>query len=217
MMVRVEQHTLAFLLQASFWYKKHAKTDRTHFRAIMIFSKISFTVAAALLSVTSAIPTAAVADSDGVGISSRAAAVDVSDGVGISSRAAAVAVSDSVGVSSRALTFNNLLVILLENTDFSSAIADPNLKAFASSGVLFSNWLAVSHPSQPNYIALTSGSTNGVTSDTSTTINVKNIADLLEAKGLTWKSYQENLPSTCFLGTVSADGLYFRSAIPRSL
>jgi Phosphoesterase family len=109
-----------------------------------------------------------------------------------------------------ASAFNNMLVIILENTDYTAAIADPNLQAFASSGVLFSNWDAIGHPSQPNYIALTSGSTNGITNDNSKTINVQNVADLLEAKGLTWKSYQENWPGDCFKGSVSKDGLYFR-------
>jgi len=114
-------------------------------------------------------------------------------------------------LSSRATTFSNMLLIILENTDFSKAFADPNLKAFASTGVLFNNWLAFSHPSQPNYIAMTSGSGNGITSDTSKTINVQNVADLLEAKGLTWKSYQENWPGNCFTGTSS--GPYFRSVL----
>jgi hypothetical protein len=107
-------------------------------------------------------------------------------------------------------SFSNMLLVILENTDYSSAIADPNLKSFASSGVLYSNWDAIGHPSQPNYIAMTSGSPNGITSDTSKTINVANIADLLEAKGFTWKSYQENWPGNCFTGTVSADGKYWR-------
>lgn len=106
--------------------------------------------------------------------------------------------------------FSNMLLIILENTDFSSATADPNLQSFANSGVLFSNWVAIGHPSQPNYIAMTSGSANGVTSDSSVTLNVQNIVDLLEAKGLSWKSYQENWPGGCFTGTVSSDNLYFR-------
>ena len=112
--------------------------------------------------------------------------------------------------TSVASTFSNILVIILENTDYTAAIADPNLAAFASSGVLFSNWDAIGHPSQPNYIALTSGSTNGVTNDNPITINVQNVVDLLEAKGLTWKSYQENWPGNCFTGTESSDGLYWR-------
>ena len=118
-------------------------------------------------------------------------------------------------LSGRATTFSNMLLIILENTDFSTAFADPNLKAFASTGVLFNNWLAFSHPSQPNYIAMTSGSGNGITSDSSKTINVQSIADLLEAKGLTWKSYQENWPGNCFTGTSS--GSYFRSVFHHRL
>jgi hypothetical protein len=128
------------------------------------------------------------------------------------SKAVIPAIVAFASVTSAATTFSNMLLIILGNTNFKSAIADPNLKAFASSGVLFSNWDAVSHPSQPNYVAITSGSTNGVTSDSSITINVKNVADLLEAKGLTWKSYQEDWPSNCFTGTESSDGLYFRLA-----
>jgi Phosphoesterase family len=121
-----------------------------------------------------------------------------------------VVLASAISVAQTASTFNNILVIILENTDYSAAIADPNLAAFAASGVLFSNWDAIGHPSQPNYIALTSGSTNGVTNDNTVTINVQNVVDLLEAKGLTWKSYQENWPGNCFLGSVSQDGLYFR-------
>lgn len=107
-------------------------------------------------------------------------------------------------------SFSNMLLIIFENTDYTSAIADPNFSAFASAGKLFTNWTAVSHPSQPNYIAITSGDLNGVTSDSSTTINVKNVADLLEAKGLTWKSYQENWPGKCSTVTESTDALYYR-------
>jgi hypothetical protein len=123
------------------------------------------------------------------------------------------AVMAIASATSAASSFSNMLVIILENTDYSSAIADPHLAAFASSGVLFSNWNAVSHPSQPNYIAMTSGAINGVTSDTSKTIDVQNIVDLLEAKGLTWKSYQENWPGNCFTGTVSSNHLYYRSVL----
>jgi len=118
-------------------------------------------------------------------------------------------------LSGRSTTFSNMLLIILKNTDFSAAFADPNLKAFAASGVLFNNWRAFGHPSQPNYIAMTSGAANGVTSDATVTIKVQNIADLLEAKGLTWKSYQENWPGNCFTGTSS--GSYYRSVIATTI
>lgn len=124
--------------------------------------------------------------------------------------AAAVAFAPSIIPTSSESAFNNMLLIILENVDYRSAIADPNLQAFASSGVLFDNWRAITHPSQPNYIAMTSGAINGVRSDASKTISVNNIADLLETKGLTWKSYQENWPGSCFTGAVSSDRLYYR-------
>jgi len=50
----------------------------------------------------------------------------------------------------------------------------------------------VTHPSQPNYIAATSGSTNGVADDNDTTIDVTNIVDQLDAKHKTWKAYMQS-------------------------
>ena len=57
---------------------------------------------------------------------------------------------------------------------------------------LATNYFGVTHPSQPNYIAATSGSTNGVTDDNDITINVPNIVDQLEAHGKTWKAYMQS-------------------------
>ena len=54
------------------------------------------------------------------------------------------------------------------------------------------NYYGVTHPSQPNYIAATSGSTNGVTADTDTTIDVPNIVDQLESHGKSWKAYMQS-------------------------
>lgn len=120
------------------------------------------------------------------------------------------AIASAIPTPRATSSFSNMLLIIFENTDYANAVADPNFSAFASAGKLFTNWEAVSHPSQPNYIGITSGDLNGVTSDSSITINVKNVADLLEAKGLTWKSYQENWPGKCSTVTKSSDSLYFR-------
>ncbi|KAI9204420.1 phosphoesterase [Polychytrium aggregatum] len=102
------------------------------------------------------------------------------------------------------------MIILLENQDYSAAVAASYMSSLLQSGTLLSNYLAITHPSQPNYIALVSGSTNGVTSDSSVNLNVKNIADLLEAKGLTWKNYAE--VGGCFTGSTS--GKYARKHVP---
>ena len=107
-------------------------------------------------------------------------------------------------------SFSNMLLIIFKNTDYAKAITDPNFSAFASAGKLFTNWEVVSHPSQSNYIGITSGALNSIMSDSSIMINVENVVDLLKAKGLTWKSYQENWPGKCSMVTELSDSLYFR-------
>lgn len=97
--------------------------------------------------------------------------------------------------------FDRVIFILFENTNYSSAIKQPFFKQLADSGAHFSNFMALTHPSQGNYIALTSGSLNGVTGDSPVNLNVNNVADLLEAKGLTWKVYAEDYPGNCFSGS----------------
>ncbi|MGH2514691.1 MAG: alkaline phosphatase family protein [Ktedonobacterales bacterium] len=92
--------------------------------------------------------------------------------------------------------FQHVFVIMMENTSYSSLIGNPNapwINAAAATYGLATNYTGVTHPSQPNYIAATSGSTNGVTSDNTTTIDVHNIVDQLEAGGKTWKAYMQSL------------------------
>ncbi|HEY6379794.1 MAG TPA: alkaline phosphatase family protein [Candidatus Dormibacteraeota bacterium] len=72
---------------------------------------------------------------------------------------------------------------------------------------------AVSHPSLPNYLALTSGSTQGVTDDgTGYVFNVNNLASEVAASGRTWKAYMEGLPSPC--SNVSGSGNYAKKHDP---
>lgn len=91
-----------------------------------------------------------------------------------------------------------------ENTNANAALGNPDFAALVPKGVLFSNYQALSHPSQPNYIGMIAGDTFSIGDDrfyslpdathkTATTT----IVDLLEAKGITWRVYAENLGSTC--------------------
>src|SRR5712692_8434570 len=92
--------------------------------------------------------------------------------------------------------FQHVFIIMMENTGYTSLIGNPNapwINFAASTYGLATNYFGVSHPSQPNYIAATSGSTNGVTNDNDTTINVPNIVDQIEASGRTWKAYMQSL------------------------
>ena len=109
-------------------------------------------------------------------------------------------------------SFSRVLIVILENANYESAIEQPFLKDFAARGALLTNYHGVAHPSQPNYVALTAGTHDGVSGDGNVTIDVRHIGDLLEANGKTWKAYAEGYPGGCFLG--SSDGAYARKHVP---
>jgi phospholipase C len=91
--------------------------------------------------------------------------------------------------------FQHVFIIMMENTSYTSLIGNSNARWInfaAQTYGLATSYFGVSHPSQPNYIAATSGSTNGVTNDNDTTINVPNIVDQIEASGRTWKAYMQS-------------------------
>ncbi|KAI9320682.1 phosphoesterase family-domain-containing protein [Dichotomocladium elegans] len=95
--------------------------------------------------------------------------------------------------------FDRVVTIIFENKDYSTAMKDKFLKSLPSlyNGVLLTNYHATTHPSQPNYIALISGSTDGTNEDDESNINRKTIVDLLEKRKITWKAYQEDYPGGC--------------------
>jgi len=99
----------------------------------------------------------------------------------------------------------HIVVLLLENKEYPSVIGPgraPFLNGMARAHVLLTNDFAVSHPSLPNYLALTSGSTFGITSDCTTCFFTgRNIVDQLVAHQLSWKAYMQGMPSACFKGS----------------
>jgi phospholipase C len=116
----------------------------------------------------------------------------------------ATAMSTRVNQSGKIPNFEHIVLIILENQNYQDVIGSqsmPYLNSLAQQNVLLSNYFAVSHPSLPNYIALVSGSTQNIQKDcTDCFIDQPNLADLIEASGRTWKTYQEDMPSPCFIG-----------------
>ena len=94
-------------------------------------------------------------------------------------------------VGAKPTWFNLIYVVIFENTDYSTTIADPNFAKWPAKGKKMTNYHAVVHLSQPNDIAMITGSTLGITSDNNINLSQKNLADLLEAKSITWKSYND--------------------------
>ena len=100
---------------------------------------------------------------------------------------------------------------MLENHSYSQiAGSSPYLNRLAHGCALALNYSAVSHPSLPNYLALTSGSTNGITSDcTDCRVSARSIFEQL---GAGWRSYLESMPTRGYTGAFS--GLYAKKHNP---
>ena len=109
----------------------------------------------------------------------------------------------STGVEATATTGPaHIVVIVMENHEY-GAIMDPGsdaptFRALAAGGVTLSHLYAITHPSLPNYLALTSGSTHGITSDCTTClVPGRNLIDQLAHASIDWKAYMESIPSAC--------------------
>ena len=90
--------------------------------------------------------------------------------------------------------FDHIVVVVMENHSPSQVI-DPNRAPFiyglATGGALFVNAFAVAHPSQPNYFALFSGSTQGVRDDQDHMFDAPNLAGALHAARKSFVGYVE--------------------------
>ncbi|KKY18035.1 putative acid phosphatase [Phaeomoniella chlamydospora] len=98
--------------------------------------------------------------------------------------------------------FDRFVVIWLENTDYDMAVADPNLAWLATKGITLSNYFGTTHPSEPNYAAAISGDNFGMDNDNFNQFpaNISTVIDLLEARGISWGEYQEDMPYSGFEG-----------------
>ena len=111
---------------------------------------------------------------------------------------------------------DHVLVVVMENKDPGEVLNSrqaPYLTALAKEGASFTNAHAETHPSQPNYIALFSGSTQGVTdNDCGHAIAQPNLGSELIAAGHTFAGYAEALPQAG--STVCTAGRYARKHSP---
>jgi hypothetical protein len=113
----------------------------------------------------------------------------------------------------------HIFLIVMENHAAGQIIgspAAPYINALASRYALATAYSALFHPSLPNYIALTSGSNQGITDDRSPpsagyAVNAVNIADRVQASGRTWKQYGESMPSS---GYANDTALYATRHVP---
>ena len=104
---------------------------------------------------------------------------------------------------------DHVVVVMMENHAYSSIIGDPSaayLDSLAAQGASFTRSYAVAHPSEPNYLALFSGSTMGLTDDGCPhTYTGPNLASELIAAGLSFAGYAESMPGDGFTGCTSGE------------
>lgn len=116
--------------------------------------------------------------------------------------------ADSAPPGPMTSTTGTIFLIMMENHGDDSILGSPDapfINQLAAQNTVADRYFAIRHPSLPNYLALLGGHTYGIVNDCDNSTlkcvqDAPNLADALEAKGKTWKSYQEDLPQPCFLG-----------------
>jgi hypothetical protein len=89
-----------------------------------------------------------------------------------------------------------VFLLVLENHSYSEIVGNrdaPFLNAAAKRDGLAANYSAITHPSEPNYLALVAGSTFGVTSDDVTHVRARSLADQVSVR-----SYQQHYGSPAY-------------------
>jgi hypothetical protein len=98
-------------------------------------------------------------------------------------------------------TTARVIVVVEENHSIGQIIGSPQarfLNHLAATGALLTSYFAITHPSLPNYIAMVSGDTQGISSDCGgCNVDAPNLADQLQGAGISWKAYMEDLPAPC--------------------
>ncbi len=103
----------------------------------------------------------------------------------------------------------HIAVIVMENEEYGGVVGSrsaPYINSLARRYALATQMFAVSHPSLPNYLALTGGSTFGIDSDcTGCSVAATSIVDQLERAHLSWRAYMQDLPGLCFTGASAGE------------
>src|SRR6267378_66797 len=109
--------------------------------------------------------------------------------------------------------FDYVVSIVMENKGICDILTScggsaPYLTSLAAASALATSYQGCTFPSLGNYLCITAASTFGCSTDappnstacTRAAWNATNLVDRLVAANLTWKSYQESMPSNCFSG-----------------
>ena len=93
---------------------------------------------------------------------------------------------------------SHVFVIVMENRSYSQLIGDPYIASLAAKYGVATDYHGVSHPSLPNYLALTSGSTWGIADDGFHALPAGGLGAQLTGAGIEWRAYMEGMSNGCF-------------------
>jgi hypothetical protein len=117
-----------------------------------------------------------------------------------SSASASSSVLPGVCTGAAPKTISHVVVIVMENKNESSIIGSsqaPYLNELAATCGQASNYHGVAHPSLPNYLALTGGSTFGVNDDKNPSAHKIAGTSIFAQLGSSWRSYQDGMTRPC--------------------
>ena len=105
---------------------------------------------------------------------------------------------------------NNVVVVMMENRDYSLVIGSKDAPyingTLVPEAALMTNSHAIGHPSQPNYLAFFSGSTQGITDDSCPhSFSTPNVGEELIGAGLTFDGYSESMPMDGYTGCYAGE------------
>lgn len=117
--------------------------------------------------------------------------------------------SGATPIATSASPFGHIYLIVMENSSYSDIVGNSNapyINSLIATYGLATNYRGVARPSEPNYLALFSGSTQGVADNNNHNLDGQAIADQLEAHGKTWKVFAQNVPLDCATAETASAG-----------
>ena len=103
--------------------------------------------------------------------------------------------------------FAHVFLIMMENTNYGQVIGDwrdaPYINGLAARGALLANYQGIYHPSDQNYLAIAGGGAfvEGPVYFPDIRVDDRNLGDLLQASGQSWKAYEEGMGTPCNTST----------------
>ena len=119
------------------------------------------------------------------------------------------------------LLFDHIFILVMENHSYRQTLSSSAWQSIIQSSAWFTGMYAITHPSQPNYVAMVAASILNCNHNDYFSTSETTIIDLLNGAGVSWKDYQENytsLPTTtrpnCNDAMELSNGLYVRRHNP---